>query len=57
MGGFLTGGEPVPFISEFSQFVMDKSNSVIKFRDTKVQLMFENWSVTTKSLAMNKIAQ
>ena len=24
------------FISEFSQFVMDKSNSVIKFRDTKV---------------------
>ena len=30
------------FIFEFSQFVMDKSNSVIKFRDTKVQLMFEN---------------
>ena len=30
------------FISEFSQFFMDKSNSVIKFRDTKVQLMFEN---------------
>ena len=45
------------FISEFSQIVMDKSNSVIKFRDTKVQLMFENWSVTTKSLAMNKIAR
>ena len=30
------------FISEFSQFFMDKSNRVIKFRDTKVQLMFEN---------------